>query len=319
MPEHDLLVIGAGPAGCAAAIRGHQLGLRVLVIEAARTQRPVPGETLHPGIECIFQQLGIYEQIQKAGFLRHSGIWRENETSREFVPYGEDEHGPWRGFQADRMKLNRILWNKVRAQGVTIQTGIQPVEPVERGGRLAGVVVGGQKTEARWTVDATGRKSWLANTLDLNYRYHSRPKFATYGWRPATGQDVDTSPTFRSMPSGWDWAAQLADGRTAWVRLETKPIHTSLSEQRGIDVTWRLCSYCAGDGYYLLGDAAALLDPSSSHGVLRAMMSGIQCAHLCAHVSYSQMSDSEASRRYRQWLCGQFKHDVEKLNQTNTW
>src|SRR2546421_3643849 len=33
MPEHDLIIIGAGPGGYVAAIRGAQLGLKVACIE----------------------------------------------------------------------------------------------------------------------------------------------------------------------------------------------------------------------------------------------------------------------------------------------
>ena len=53
----DLLIIGAGPAGCAAAISARRRGLTVMMLEASAQPRRVPGETLHPGIEPLFARL----------------------------------------------------------------------------------------------------------------------------------------------------------------------------------------------------------------------------------------------------------------------
>jgi 2-polyprenyl-6-methoxyphenol hydroxylase-like FAD-dependent oxidoreductase len=74
----DLAIVGAGPAGCAAALCARQTGLRVILIEKKQqcTKRQ-PGETLHPGIESLFAQLGVREQIEAEGFHRHRGVWVE--------------------------------------------------------------------------------------------------------------------------------------------------------------------------------------------------------------------------------------------------
>src|SRR6185295_6330859 len=47
----DLLILGAGPAGCAAAMQARRAGLDVLLLDSSERPRPTPGETLHPGIE----------------------------------------------------------------------------------------------------------------------------------------------------------------------------------------------------------------------------------------------------------------------------
>src|SRR4051794_25366150 len=70
----DLLIIGAGPAGCAAAISARRHGLTVMMLEASAQPRRVPGETLHPGIEPLFARLGVAAQVARAGFHRHAGI-----------------------------------------------------------------------------------------------------------------------------------------------------------------------------------------------------------------------------------------------------
>jgi flavin-dependent dehydrogenase len=44
------------------------------------------------------------------------------------------------------------------------------------------------------------------------------------------------------------------------------------------DVTLRMAAQTAGDGWFLCGDAALVLEPSVSHGVLRGPMSGMAAA-----------------------------------------
>ena len=47
----DVVVVGGGPAGAAAAIASAMRGLRVALCERSRPGRDRPGDTLHPGIE----------------------------------------------------------------------------------------------------------------------------------------------------------------------------------------------------------------------------------------------------------------------------
>src|ERR1043166_1085718 len=94
----DLLILGAGPAGCAAAISALQSGMNVALLEAQGSPRLLPGETLHPGVEPIFKQLGIWDSLLEHRFHRHRGIWRESDTrNRIFEPYGSDDNGSWLG------------------------------------------------------------------------------------------------------------------------------------------------------------------------------------------------------------------------------
>jgi flavin-dependent dehydrogenase len=78
-------------------------------------------------------------------------------------------------------------------------------------------------------------------------------------------------------------------------------------------VTWRLASNAAGLGYFLAGDAALVLDPASSHGVLRALMSGMMAAHLCTQVCRDGLAEESAAAAYASWVHAWFEHDAEKL------
>jgi 2-polyprenyl-6-methoxyphenol hydroxylase-like FAD-dependent oxidoreductase len=58
-----VLIIGGGPAGCSAAIWLRQNGFQTTLIESSNFPRNKPGEILHPGVEQLFNQLGILKDI----------------------------------------------------------------------------------------------------------------------------------------------------------------------------------------------------------------------------------------------------------------
>ena len=78
-------------------------------------------------------------------------------------------------------------------------------------------------------------------------------------------------------------------------------------------MTWRIASNCAGEDWYLIGDAAAILDPTSSHGVLKALMSGMMTAHLVGGVLDGTLPAAEAAAAYETWMAGWFATDIQAL------
>ena len=308
----DLLVLGAGPAGCAAAIHARRAGLSVTLLESNERARPVPGETLHPGIEPILTTLGVRDAVLAAAFHRHRGVWIEWGEPIRFEPYGEDADGPWQGFQADRSRLNEILLAAASDIGVRILRPATPQSVLLDGECVRGVVADSREIRARWTADATGSRAWLASQLAKAEQIHSPSMHAQFGWRYGGGDDGQ--PRLRAHPCGWDWQAPLGAERIAWVSLRVDCLADGVTPQAGTDVTWRIHPECAGPGYFFLGDAAARLDPSSSHGVLRALMSGIFCAHAVANAHRTAQAASVAIESYVDFVGRQFGHDVEAMS-----
>jgi flavin-dependent dehydrogenase len=68
--KYDVIIVGGGPAGTTAAIQCRRAGLAVALIERVKFPRERPGESLHPGIEPLFQQIGVNERFLSAGFIR---------------------------------------------------------------------------------------------------------------------------------------------------------------------------------------------------------------------------------------------------------
>jgi len=323
----DVAIAGAGPAGLAAAIVCAAGGLRVRLFERDPFPRKRPGETLHPGIEPVLESLRASSQVLAAGFLRHEGSWIERDGESHFEAFGSG----WLGFQAPGDRFDAILLDRAKAAGVEVEQPCGILSPIQCERRVSGIVSTEGPTAARYVLDATGSRRWLARALRIPLRQESPRLFAQYGYFRGSCPARDAAPRFSLLDHGWVWTARVQPGRYHFTRLaiESRPDRGYLpaefsgldsdGEARVIDVTWRIAQHCAGPGYFLLGDAAALLDPSSSHGVLRAMLSGMLAAHWIRKAICDEVSEKLCAFEYDRWMRGFFHHDASALRARLGW
>ena len=120
----DVLVVGAGPAGSAAAILLREQGHSVVIVDSVAFPRERPGETLHPGIESLFQRLGIAESIRHGDFLRHAAIQFAYGAGKVkevlYTPEKLASSECWLGYQIPRIELDTILLNRAQALGTRV-------------------------------------------------------------------------------------------------------------------------------------------------------------------------------------------------------
>src|SRR5215207_3348960 len=129
-PDVDVAIVGGGPAGSASAIWCARHGLRVVVLEREVFPRHRPGETLPPGVEPLFAQLGVAEAVHAAAFTRHPGTWVTWSSPRRFDPFGADGGGPWFGFQAPRDRFDRILLEAAAGSGAEVHQPCRALRPL---------------------------------------------------------------------------------------------------------------------------------------------------------------------------------------------
>ena len=317
----DVLIIGGGPGGSAAAIRCASAGLKVTLIERQAFPRERPGETLHPGVEPLLKQLGVFEQVERAGFLRHEGNWVTWNSAERFEPFGADENGPWRGYQAWRADFDLILIDRARQLGVRVMQPCRADHPLLDDARVAGLETSEGSVSSAFVIDAAGGSHWLARQLGLSIERWSPPLVARFGYFEGECPARDEAPAIVADNNGWTWTARVKKNTYQWTRLafqkeagQTTPpefeMLKPLGPVQGADVTWRVVSRSAGPGYFFAGDAAAVLDPASSHGALRAMMSGIMAGHQIAQVMLHNASEARVAAAYSRWLRDWFLHDA---------
>lgn len=319
----DIIIVGAGPAGTASAIECGRRGLKTLLLDTAPAPRPIPGETLHPGIAPLLRKLDLHREVDNAGFRRHPGFWMRCPTEVNLKRYGRDRRGAWLGYQADRRELKKLMILRAESAGAVVALGEKAAEPILIRGRVCGVRTSVGKYWARFVMDGSGAAHWLASRLGLPMDRVSPRLIARYGWVETDALiDDDMLPEFHIVAGGWRWMAPVASRRLAWSELALNGARfnpgriapwISPAARLARDVSWRVVQASAGPGYFLAGDAAWILDPASSHGVLKAVYSGIAAANAMTHSLLHPRDEVAAARSYCGWMKGWFSRDAMQL------
>ena len=133
-------------------------------------------------------------------------------------------------------------------------------------------------------------------------------------------------PRIEADRDGWTWIAKVREDVYTWTRLDWSEPGTngeapsplvpemfegcpSRESPRGADVTWRCAERMAGEGHFLLGDAAMVLDPASSQGVLRALLSGAIAAEFAARTLRGEAQERDLALSYDRGMKMRF-HDA---------
>lgn len=171
--EFDAIVVGAGPAGCAAAYSLAKDGLNVLLVERGRfagaknvTGGVLYGAALNELIPEFWKEAPVERRV-----TRHVVTLLSEKTSLsvDFNSAGLDR-APHSGFTVLRAKFDRWFAGKVEEAGGVVITGI-PVEDLLRDDRrITGVVAGGDKLPAPVVIAADGVNSVMAKRAGLNVK-----------------------------------------------------------------------------------------------------------------------------------------------------
>lgn len=287
----DIAILGAGPAGCCAALRLLTLGYQVTLIERRVFPRTQIGESLSPGIGNILDYIGATSALAESSMLRDLParvIWDHPK------PLLIGPRGP--GGMVNRAEFDARLLALAQAHGARI---IQPGQVQSITGLpdkwCLRVLAAGQplQVNVRLILEATGRA-----------RQHASRRFLTAPatmalWAQIQGQFMTREICTEATPAGWLWGAPLPNGQyrvmafldpasfkgyqpnslekllrmslagsQLFARVASasfvSPVH-ACSATPYLDLEpWR-------PGYIKLGEAAYALDPLSSSGVEKAL------------------------------------------------
>ena len=176
MSPPDVLIVGAGPAGCVAATVLARAGVRVQLVDRSHFPRPkLCGDTLNPGSLGLLRRLGLAAAAETIGVpVRGMLVTGEGGVSIE-GRYPRGLHGR----SLSRSDLDwSLLQESIRA-GAQFEPGVAVRSAIVEDGVVVGAVAGGNggasRLPATITIAADGRHSTLAFGLGLA-RHPSRPR-----------------------------------------------------------------------------------------------------------------------------------------------
>lgn len=304
-PRPDVLVVGAGPAGCAAGITLARAGFRVTVLDRARFPRPKTcGDALSSRAVSYVRSLGAGEALDAcphAMFRRSRVVF----SGGHEVLRDDSAHA---GVIVGRLPLDAMLVDALRASGATVCEGVNVREAVLDGARVVGVRDDRETHLARAVIAADGPGSIAWPLLKAERpRGRTLAVSATAYVRHVPGPTPDDCNEHflePELPDGYGWIFPAVEGvrnigvyqrvdgyRRTGVTL-AKALDAFMARHRdrfahaelvGEVRTWQLplsdLRAPAGvPGLLTVGDAGRHVDPLSGEGIWQALHSGVLAA-----------------------------------------
>ncbi len=321
MDSHaDVVVVGAGPAGSAAAAWAARAGRDVLVIDAANFPRDKAcGDGLTPRAVAELERLGLGEWLDAR--IRHRGL-RMSGFGGEVEVDWPGPSFPSTGSAVARVELDDRIRKVAEESGARMRLGVKAVGVQhDSSTRVTSVTLAdGTQVGCRELIVADGVRSTLGRVLGRRWHQETVYGIAARGYL-ATPRSEDPwltshlelrSPDGAVLP-GYGWIFPLGNGEVNIgvgalstskrpAELALRPLmsyYTDLRrEEWGFDGPPRAISSAllpmggavsgvAGRNWMLIGDAAACVNPLNGEGIDYGLESGRMAADMLGSGDFS--------------------------------
>src|SRR6185437_14711454 len=149
--NHDIIIIGAGPAGSSASALLAEKGHKVLVLEREKFPRYHIGESLLPFTFQPLQRLGLIDQMRQSAFVKKYSVQFVSPSGKASQPFyfytRYDRETVAQTWQVLRSEFDLMLLNNAREKGATVKEKTAVKELLKEGGRVVGVRVQNESGE----------------------------------------------------------------------------------------------------------------------------------------------------------------------------
>jgi flavin-dependent dehydrogenase len=307
----DVLVVGGGPAGAAISALLAEKGWNVHVLEKDRHPRFHIGESLLPHTLPMLERLGVLPEVEQIGITKYGAEMVSPYHGRSRILYFSKALNGSQPFayEVKRADFDKILIDNAAHKGAHVHEGVR-AKHVEFRRDSTHLVQAEDRTgnaiayAAKFIVDASGRDTFLSGQLGgkhRNPRHNSAAIFGHFeGVTRLPGRD-EGNISIVWFDHGWWWIIPFKDGTTSvgavcwpsYIRTRKVPLEQFLRNtialcppvaDRMVNATLIGQAYAAanysyrrktmhGDGYLMIGDAFAFIDPVFSSGVHLALNS----------------------------------------------
>lgn len=301
----DLVVVGAGPAGSAAAIAAQRAGLRTLLLDAQGPRRDKTcGDGLTPRAVDTLHRLGLDVPAYRNRGLKLHG-------------FGGDVVAPWprgEGSASPRSTFDAMLVDAASRAGADVRQNTAATGVQFDGSAISAVETTGGVVRTRWVVVADGVRSPFGRLLGRQWhrgqvygiaaRSYCASPFADEPWMHS---HVELRDADGEIQPGYGWIFPLGDGHVNLgcgalstdarpAKVNTKKLLSLYASQQRDE--WQLgpeqdvasallpmggaVSNVAGPNWALVGDAAACVNPLNGEGIDYGLETAVLAVKLIA-------------------------------------
>ncbi|MHB1305972.1 MAG: NAD(P)/FAD-dependent oxidoreductase [Limisphaerales bacterium] len=216
--EHDVLVIGGGPAGAASAAILAEHGHRVLVIEREKFPRYHVGESLIPFTFQPLERLGLVPRMKESAFVKKYSVQFVSASGKASQPFyffnRYDRDTVAQTWQVLRSEFDEMVLNHARDRGATVLEETAVKELLRENGRVTGVRTQNRAGEVREfrapiTLDCSGKEAFAAVRNQWRIRDPHLNKVAVWtyyrGAKRDEGLDAGATTVAFVPEKGWFW------------------------------------------------------------------------------------------------------------------
>ena len=312
--NYDVVILGGGPAGLAAAISIlQQMKLSVLVVESKSAEHERIGESCPPETLFLLEKLASTKAFHGDNHARCPGfasVWGKGDVGyNDFIvnPLG----AAWR---LNRKKFDQMLADKAISKGAEIPPSLRFIDARkiqhENGYSLSlmsTIDKSAHAVEARFVIDATGSSAHFAKSIGVEKKVEDQ-LYAAVRFSTLVDGHISKQVLLEATENGWWYNALLPDNRIVSMMVTEKGYLSALRENnyQGFSGALRASNFIGptlrsltmqnhqyhvwpiysglltrieGADWVAIGDAASSYDPIVAQGIYKGLSDGIDAAN----------------------------------------